>query len=184
MFVGLRPSYPVPFGGFSNAPSAFPSPAFSRVSRAAFRARPLEARHIIRLRAIIQPPGEERGLFPSLNQQIYGFEHNDWLRQNTTMFPIESLEGKKRAFGSYIKSNRDNKKKHFIFTITRKASLVQIEALLQYIENHLPKLFLVTTFLKRKKWDKLSGIKRSGDLHELFTHQLKSKKRVTVKLAW
>ena len=100
------------------------------------------------------------------------------------MFPIESMEGKKRTFGSYIKSNRDEKNKHFIFTVTRKASTVQISTLLQYIDQNLPKLFVMTTYLKRKKWDKISGIQTQGDLHEMLIQQLKAKKKVTVKLSW
>jgi len=120
----------------------------------------------------------------SLNSQMYGFEFNDWLAQNAAMFPIESMKGKKRTFGRHIKTNRDEKKKHFIFTVTRKASPVQISALLQYIERNLPKLFQMTTYLKRKKWDKISGIHASGDLNEMLIQQLKAKKKVTVKLTW
>jgi hypothetical protein len=184
MFLKMRPSYPMSFGGFSNAPSAIHSPAFSRLSRAAVRARPLEARHIIRLQAILRPPGEERGMF-TRDQQIYGFKYNDWIHQNATMFPIESMKGgKKRTFGRYIKTNRDEKKKHFVFTVTRKASTVQISALLAYIEGNLPKLFSVTTYLQRKRWDKISGIQSPEDLREMLTQQLKAKKKVTVKITW
>jgi hypothetical protein len=186
-FRGLRPDLGSPLRSLT-APSISPSlmsgmSGMSGMSRRAVRARPIEARHIIRLREILQPPGEEREMF-TRDHQIYGFAFNDWLHQNVAMFPIESMRGKKRTFGPHIKGNKDEKHRHFIFTVTRKASLIQIDALLTYIDEKLPKLFQMTTYLKRKKWDKIKGIQYNHDLHELITTQLKSKSKVTVKLSW
>jgi hypothetical protein len=157
------------------------SPSKSVMSVAAYVARPIEARHIIRLREIQQPLGEEHPMFER-DHQIYGFPYNDWWRQNVGMFPIQSMPGKKRSFGRHIAAN--TKDRHFIFSVTRKASKAQVRALLSYIRQSLPELSTVTTYLQRKKWDKISGIKSTGDVHELIVKQLKSKPKVTVKLSW
>ena len=118
------------------------------------------------------------------DHQIYGFAFNEWLHQNVSMFPIASMKGKKRSFGQHIRGNKDNKSKHFIFTVTRKASQTQLRALLTYIDERLPKLFLMTTYLKRKQWDQIKDVRSDSDLHELITTQLKAKSKVTVKLSW
>jgi hypothetical protein len=157
------------------------SPSKSVMSTAAYVARPIEARHIIRLREILQPPGEEHPMFER-DHQIYGFPFNDWWHQNVGMFPIQSMPGKKRSFGRHITAN--TKDRHFIFSVTRKASKAQIRALLGYIRQSLPELSKVTTYLQRKKWDKISGMQTTSDVHELIVKQLKSKPKVTVKLSW
>ena len=48
----------------------------------------------------------------------------------------------------------------------------------------LPKLFMMSTYIKRKKWDKIKGVNSTSDLFDIITKQLKAKSKVTVKLSW
>jgi hypothetical protein len=165
----------------SRAPSRWGSPISSRFSVAPMVQMPLAAHHIIRLRNIYQPPGEEHKMF-TRDHQIYGFEFNDWLRQNVQAFPIASMLGNKQSFGKFIKSNL--KKREFTFRVTRKSTENQISALLDYINMKLPHMKHMSTFVQRKKWDKIKNVKTVDDLHEFILKHLKSKPRISVKLKW
>jgi hypothetical protein len=168
---------------FSRAPSRFASPTMSSFSMTMFTDYPLQRAHIVRLRDIIRPMEEEK-LDVIRDNQIYGFKFNDWLHQNEKSFPILSMKGNKTTFGRHIKTNWHKKKREFTFSVARKASNVQISALIQYIRENLPHLSRVSTFVRRKVWDKMTGVTSNVLMEDLIHKHLKAKTKITVKLRW
>ena len=151
-------------------------------STAAHFRRPLDRGHIVYLKTILQPKGKEAELFTA-DQQIYGFKFHDWLHQNKEKYPIQMLKGSKQNFGT-IKTNSNRKKREFVFSVTRKTSPLQWEALINHLQVSLPHISKLTVFIKRKTFDKLSGIKSTSDLQTFAERELKSRARVRFKLVW
>jgi len=154
----------------------------TNISTAVRVRRPLDRAHIVKLKDILQPVGREGELFVK-NQQLYGFQYDDWLRQNEVAFPIGQSKGIKRSFGS-IKTNKNTRKKEFVFSVTRKTTTAQMYALMKYIQNTLPHISKTQVYIKRKIFDKLSGIHSTTDLQDYIDQQLKSRARLTFKLTW
>ena len=109
---------------------------------------------------------------------------NDWLVQNKEAFPIQTMRGLKFDLGDYIKSNYHKRSRELTFSVTKKASMVEIDALMMHIENNYPNLLNARVFIKRKKWDRLREVYNRYDLSEVIRHGLKSKSKVLMKCKW
>ena len=139
--------------------------------------------HIVRLKGILHPLGTEKERHLS-DFQIYGFQMNDWLVQNKEAFPIQTMRGLKFDLGDYIKSNYHKRSRELTFSVTKKASIVEIDALMMHIENNYPNLLNARVFIKRKKWDRIRDVHNRYDLSEVIRNGLKSKSKVLMKLKW
>ena len=118
------------------------------------------------------------------DQQSYGFQYHDWIRQNVMNFPVESSTGDKRRFGPFIRSSNNKKTRNFVFSVTRKRSQTQILALLNYIKFNFPALSTLDLFVLRRSWNKLSDVYTAADLHEFIVRELKSKPKTTIKISY
>jgi len=157
---------------------------FSGISNRAVYRRPIPHATIIHLANILQPIGDpkEEDL---ANNQIFGFKYNDWLHQNEQMFPIMNMKGMKNSFGEHIKSNWNEKKKEFTFSVRKKASQPQINAVLGFIKMNLPSLSRVDVKIKRgKKYDTIKGINTIGELESSIHHEIRRRARIYYKLRW
>ena len=142
----------------------------------------LGKQHIINLREILHPPGREGELFT--DKQRFGFRYHDWMRQNVMNFPVESSTGEKKSFGPFIRSSNNKKTRIYVFSVTRKRSQTQILALLNYIKYIFPALNSLQLFVLRKKWNKITNVFTSGDLHEFIIRELKTKQKTTIKIKY
>ena len=137
--------------------------------------------HIVKLRGILNPLGTEKERHLS---DFYGFQFNDWLTQNKETFPIQSMNRLKFSLGDYIKSNYHKRSRELTFSVKKKASIVEIDALMMHIENTYPNLFNARVFVKRKKWDRIRDVNSRYDLSEFIRNALKTKSKVLMKLKW
>jgi len=152
-------------------------------STRAFHERPLDSVHIVHLHDIIKRDKTREDELYEMNKQVYGFDMNHWVKQNKELNPVSFIRGEKQHFGNYI--NASHARRRFVFTVKRKSTSMQRQAVLQYIETRLPNISIITTRVKRKnKYDIVKEVRSVYDLRNLIDRELKMRATVLIKLTW
>ena len=141
--------------------------------------RAIDTEHIVSLRKILKPMKTQAELDANIQEQIYGFQRSDWLKNQQEQFPTLHSEGTKHHFGNDIVANR--RPRSVQFQIGRR---VTDNALIAFL-NWLATLVVWGTarvFRKaRKRWERIKDI---SSIHDLRQDILRHIDRAHYKIVW
>ena len=176
-FGGRRGS----IGGWSDV-SAISSGRMSTWSLAPMVDQPIPGQVIVRLNEIKRRMGEKKDLFDDAS--VLGYDRKKWETMLYQKFPIDFAAGMKKHLGNFIKTSFDRKNKKFEFTVRKKASDQQKNALIAVLESRCPPFRYIQKFIKRRKWEELYNVNSLMGLLSFITNTLKTTGKVHIKLTW
>ena len=142
--------------------------------------RPLDRAHIVKLRTILEKTREDKPLHDEMSMQAYGFNYNAWLLAQQQKFPVDSMSGKKQAFGNITTNRRSGV---FTFKIVKRTTDKMRKALYDYIDQMFD-LSASKVEIKRKGFQLVSGVNSTQDLDEYITAQIKGKRELIFRISW
>ena len=122
----------------------------------------------------------EKPLQDDISMQAYGFNYMAWLKAESEANPVMSMPGQKLKFGNVVSSKN---KGVFTFKIVKRTSAKMKKALFAHISSMFV-LSQAIVEIKRKAYEKVSGINSISDLDEYITAQMKGKKQLIFRISW
>ena len=111
--------------------------------------------------------------------EAFGFNYKAWLKGETERNPIMFMSGAKNVFGN-IRSN--NNKDSFTFRIVKRTT----EKMKRTLYDHIESMFNLATakvFVKRKKYELVTGVNSIQDLDEFITSQMRGKRQLYFRIS-
>tara|TARA_B100000029_G_scaffold473956_1_gene515823 strand:+ start:222 stop:773 length:552 start_codon:yes stop_codon:yes gene_type:complete len=154
----------------------------SFASLKAYREMPIGS-SVVSLKKIIEKMGDQQELFT--DESMTGINKKKWETALFKKAPIHFHDGRKTDLGRWIKASYSHKNRNIMVVVNAKASEIQLNHLIFYLETTAPLFQVCSTSVKnRKGYETVTGLVSWQDLLEYISNFLKARKNINIRIEW